>query len=138
MVAVLRWFKAKRKPAETPLTGAPAHVRMKSYSAASGYVYQYVFAGQRPGTYAGRDGFEYAFDVTYDRRTTHRLWVFIADAATEPWETSNGRQLTNSERYGVSKIALRNAFDERDPVHIHEQIAPGPDEVCRILEELDV
>ena len=31
-----------------PLTGAPAVRRLKSYSAQSGYVYQYFYEGQRP------------------------------------------------------------------------------------------
>lgn len=111
---------------------------MKSYSGQSGYVYQYAFRGQRPARH-GRDiGVEYAFDATYDRKSVHRLWVFIADAALVPWMERNGRDLTNSERYGVAKLALRNAFDERDPLQLQERIAPGSDEVIAILEELDV
>jgi hypothetical protein len=111
---------------------------MKTYSAASGYVYQYVFAGQRPSTRPRHPGVEYAFEVTYDRKTTHRVWVFVADAAIEPWQQLNGRALTNSERYGVSKIALRNAFDERAPSRILEPIAPDAAEVAAILDELGV
>jgi hypothetical protein len=137
MVAVLKWFK-RNDPSEAPLTGAPASPRMKSYSAASGYVYQYAFRGQRPARH-GRDiGVEFAFDVTSDRKTMRRLWVFIADAAIVPWMEANSRELSGSERYGVAKLALRNAFDERDPVQILERIAPTSAEVNAILEELDV
>ena len=39
---------------------------------------------------------------------------------------------------GPDEIALRNAFDERTPEHINEPIAPGPDEVRTILDELGV
>lgn len=137
MVAVLSWFKRKRAE-EAPLTGAPAAPRMKSYSAQSGYVYQYAFRGQRPARHGRDAGVEYAFDVTCDRKTMHRLWVFIAESALLPWTESHGRELTNSERYGLAKLSLRNAFDERDPLRMKDRIAPGPDEVIAILEELDV
>jgi hypothetical protein len=137
MVAVLKWFKRKDS-SEAPLTGAPASPRMKSYSAASGYVYQYAFRGQRPARHSRDIGVEYAFDVTSDRKTMRRLWVFVADAALVPWMEANSRELTNSERYGVAKLALRNAFDERNPTQMLERIAPASDEVNAILGELDV
>lgn len=74
---------------------------------------------------------EYAFDVCHDRKTYQRIWVFIADGALN-------RTWINSERYGVAKMALRNAFDERPPVRIHEPIAPAADEIRTILDELGV
>jgi hypothetical protein len=137
MVAVFGWLRLK-KSEEAPLTGAPAKPRMKTYSAATGYVYQYVFAGQREVLRDRTAGMDYAFDVTYDRKNVHRIWVFITDDALSPWMDENARGLTNSERYGVAKIALRNAFDSREPARIHERIAPDAGEVAAILEELDV
>lgn len=137
MLAVLRWFRLGKKPAEAPLTGAPRKARLKTYSAESGYVYQYVFVGQRPVT-SRRAGVEYAFEVCWDRKTNHRVWVLISDDALAPWVRDNGRTLTNSERYAVAKLALRNAFDTRSPERIGEPIAPGPDEARAILEELGV
>ena len=138
MLAVPRWFRFGKKRIEAPLAGAPPKPRLKTYSAQSGYVYQYVFAGQRPATKQRRTGVEYAFDVCYDRKTNHRVWVLVTDEALDPWMLDNDRSLTNSERYGVAKIALRNAFDDRAPERIEEPIAPGPDEVRAILEELGV
>jgi hypothetical protein len=138
MVAVLSWLKFGRKTDPAPLTGAPVKPRLKTYSAESGYVYQYVFAGQRKAERGRQQGTEYAFDVSYDRKTHHRIWVFVADASLTPWTQANERTLTNSERYGVAKIALRNAFDNRAPERIHEPIAPGADEVRTILDELGV
>ena len=132
MVAVPLWFK-KRK-AEQPLTGAPSLPRLKTYSANSGYVYQYVFVGQRPAD----GGVEYFFDVSHDRKTWRRIPVFTGDAALAPWIRDHARELTNSERYAVAKIALRNAFDDRAPAHMVDRIAPGPDEVNAILDELGV
>ena len=132
---MFRWLKRKQDVA--PLTGAPAQPRLKTYSAQSGYVYQYAFRGQRPAA-AKPTGMEYAFDVTYDRKTVHRFWVFIADVAVAEWTDRNARDLTNSERYGVAKIALRNAFDDREPSAMHDRIAPSADEVIAILDELGV
>jgi hypothetical protein len=129
---VFGWFKRERK--ELPFTGAPAHVRMKTYSAMSGYAYQYVFAGQREVS----GGIEYAFTVSSDRRTRQRIHVFVGDAPLAEWVGINGRELTGSERYGVAKMALRNAFDERTPGRLREPIAPTAAEVRSILEELDV
>ncbi len=138
MVSVLRWLKFGKKVEAAPLTGAPAKARLKTYSAQSGYVYQYVFAGQRTAARSRAAGTEYAFEICYDRKTHHRIWVFVADASLAEWVEANSRTLTNSERYGVAKIALRNAFDERPPAQIHELIAPSPGEVTAILEELGV
>ena len=137
-VAVWRWFKAGKNAEEAPLTGAPAQARMKSYSAMSGYVYQYVFATRRSSDLDRRPGVEYAFMVSYDRKTQHRIWVFVSDDAIAGWIADQGRSLTNSERYGVAKMALRNAFDQRVPGQIHNPIAPDADEVRTILDELGV
>jgi hypothetical protein len=138
MLAVLSWLKFGRKAEPPPLSGVPAKPRLKTYSSQTGYVYQYVFSGQRPAS-RGRDaGVEYAFDVSYDRKTYHRLWVFVGDASIAGWTRANRRGLTNSERYGVAKIALRNAFDNRAPECIHEPIEPADDEVQSILDELGV
>lgn len=138
MVAVLSWLKFGREADPAPLSGAPAKPRMKTYSAESGYVYQYVFSGQRSASRGRETGIEYAFDVSYDRKTYHRVWIFVADASIKPWTRANRRTLTNSERYGVAKIALRNAFDSRPPEAMHEPIAPASEEVSQILEELGV
>lgn len=127
------WLKKKESP--PPLTAVPKGPRVKSYSAASGYVYQYQFAGQRD--HAGE--IEYVFDVSYDRSTWHRVGVWVTDAATSPWSEQNGRDLRPAERYAIAKIALRNAFDERPPSDVaHQRIAPGAEEVAAILTELDV
>ncbi len=137
MVAVPEWFRF-RKPKQALLEAVPVNRRMKTYSAQSGYVYQYAFAGQRPCVHGGSPGIEYAFDVCHDRKSVQRVWVFVADAALAPWVETNGRTLTGSERYGVAKLALRGAFDDRPPARIHERIEPDDAGVRAILEELDV
>jgi hypothetical protein len=82
---------------------------------------------------------EYVFDVSSDRTHWHRIGVFVSDAALAPWSDAHRRELSSPERYGVAKIALRNAFDERPtPEAIQQRIAPGAAEVDAILDELDV
>src|SRR5262249_18579131 len=74
MLAVFGWFQKKR---EAPSSPGPVRHRVKTYSAATGFVYQYVFAGQRP-----RDaGVEYSFDVQRTGSTQVRIEVLVTDAA---------------------------------------------------------
>ena len=51
-----------KKPAA--LTGAPPVRRMKTYSAQSGYVYQYYYEGYRPFRSAGESGSEFVFTIS--------------------------------------------------------------------------
>jgi len=96
-----------RKPAQL-LTGAPAVRRMKTYSAQSGYVYQYFFEGRR--------GAAYVFSISADRKNWLPMEVTVEEPALNAWEHSHGRQLSATERYAIAKMALFQAFDERpDP-----------------------
>ena len=115
---MLRNFFAK-KPA--PLTGAPAVRRMKSYSAQSGYVYQYFYEGQRPFRSGGESGIEYVFTVSADRKTFHPVSVLVGEAALAGWEQTRGHPLSSTERYAISKMALFQAFDERETPDLMKQ-----------------
>jgi hypothetical protein len=106
---------------------------MKTYSAQSGYVYQYYFAGQR----AVNRCVEYVFQVSADRKTESAVSVFVEEAFIEAWISGNGRDLRGSHRYAIAKMALRNALDERPRSQALEEIRPGAAEVAAILEELD-
>ena len=111
---------------------------MKTYSADSGYVYQYYFAGQRAATREGKPGVQYVFQVSADRKTEASVSVFVEDSFVEDWVVRTGRELRGPHRYAIAKIALRNAFDERPPGQAFAEIWPGAVEVATILEELDV
>lgn len=100
-----RWLGGK--PAR--LTGAPAVRRLKSYSAESGYVYQYFYCGQR--SYA--QGTEFVFEVSADRKTYAAISVFVPAAALAGWEHAHGRTLVANEHYAIAKMALFRAFDAR-------------------------
>jgi hypothetical protein len=107
---MLRNFFSK-KP--LPLTGAPAVRRLKSYSAQSGYVYQYFYEGQRPFRSSGESGIEFVFTVSADRKTFHPVSVLVSESALLGWEQAHDHALSSTERYAISKMALFQAFDER-------------------------
>jgi len=128
-----RWFRKK----ERPLTGAPAVRRQKTYSAQSGYVYQYFYEGQRPSSDDG--GIEYVFDVSADRKTSAPVSVLVSSEAVESWQAQNGRTLSSAERYAIAKIALFQAFDEREtPEAMREPVRVTPDSVREILATLNI
>lgn len=119
------WLK-HRRAAEIPLTGAPSIRRLKSYQANSGYVYQYVYLGQRR---KGRE-VEFVFDSSADRKTWFCVSITVPDNSVRGWEEEHSRTLTGTERYAIAKLALMARFDEveapgilRDPVTVSEAAA---------------
>jgi hypothetical protein len=134
------WLK-KRNMAAAPvtLTGAPEVRRMKTYSAQSGYVYQYVFQGQRDREWDGEKGTEYVFDVSADRKTWMPVGVFVAEASLRSWEQAEGRDLSRPQQFAIAKIALFQAFDEREkPEQMRELVRVRPADVAMIAEYLDL
>lgn len=128
-----RWFRKKT----APLTGAPAVRRQKTYSAQSGYVYQYFYEGQRPSS--TEPGAEYVFDVSSDRKTSIPVSVFVGAEAVDRWQEENGRVLSGAERYAIAKMALFQAFDERaDPDAMREPVRVTPGAVRAILSNLNI
>lgn len=127
------WFRKKTRP----LTGAPAVRRQKTYSAQSGYVYQYFYEGQRPAS--PEPGTEYVFDVSADRKTSAPVIVFVSTEAVESWESETGRTLSNTERYAIAKMALFQAFDERaTPEAMRRTVRVTPGAVRAILATLNI
>ncbi len=86
--------------------------RVKSYSAANGYVYQYCFYEGNRTSYEGKPAGEFVYAVSADRKTTFPLRIIVRQSALFHWASSNGRPLTSSEEYAVAKIRLLQAFDE--------------------------
>lgn len=120
-----------------PLTGAPAVRRQKSYSAQSGYVYQYYYEGHRAS--ASDRGNEYVFDVSADRKTSTHVSVFVGEEALASWQQERGRTLSASEQYAIAKMALFQAFDERDnPAALEEPVHVRAADVHAILGLLDI
>jgi hypothetical protein len=86
--------------------------RVKSYSAADGYVYQYYFFEGNRAKRNGNPGGEFTYVVSSDRRSAYPFKIFVKQSALDAWAKVNGRPLSSSEEYAVAKMRLFQAFDE--------------------------
>jgi len=89
--------------------------RVKSYSAASGFVYPYYFhevQKLRRGPPENWRGTEYTYMVSADRKTVFPVCIFVRQDALEDWARQAGRALSGTEEYAVAKLRLFQAFDE--------------------------
>ena len=95
---------------------------MKTYTGATGYVYQFYFVGKRTALESdpSAPATEFIFDVTPDRKTMFAISVLLREAATRMWAENHGRALTEPEQYAAAKLRLLQAFDELE--HIHERL----------------
>jgi hypothetical protein len=128
------WNPFTRKP--VPLTGAPATRRVKSYSAQTGYAYQYQYEGHRPLRSGGETGTEFVFRYSPDRKYWHDARVHLYASALAEWERTSGRMLSATEHYAIAKMALAQAFDERAPEQMAGEIVVRPADVKAIIETL--
>jgi hypothetical protein len=119
------------------LAGAPVVRRQKTYSAQSGYVYQYFYEGQRQVGTRSSDGTEFVFRVSADRKTWMAISVVLAASSLQPWEQAHGRELSSTERYAVAKLALFQAFDERAaPALLRDEVRVCNADIEGIVERL--
>jgi hypothetical protein len=86
--------------------------RVKSYSAADGYVYQYYFFEGNRAQRGGNPGGEFTYVISSDRRSAFPFKIVVKQSALDAWAKQNGRALTSSEEYAVAKMRLFLAFDE--------------------------
>jgi hypothetical protein len=86
--------------------------RVKSYSAADGYVYQYYFFEGDRAQRHGSQGGEFTYVVSADRRSAFPFKIFVQQSALDAWAKLNGRPLSSSEEYAVAKMRLFQAFDD--------------------------
>jgi hypothetical protein len=101
---------------------SPPLRRMKTYTAESGYVYQYVYVGKREALREAPESpaTEFIFDVTRDRKTIFAISVFLGVAAVEAWAAAHGRKLTEPEQYAAAKMRLQRGFDEIGSVDLRQ------------------
>jgi len=112
---------------------------MKTYSAQSGYVYQYFFEGHRPYAKSGEAGTEFVFSLSADRKTWHPASVFVPEEAIADWQRQHARELSGAERYAVCKMALFQAFDERaTPDQMKSEMRVRRADLDAIIETLDL
>jgi hypothetical protein len=101
------------RPSNNPRMPRPDAVRrVKSYSAADGYVYQYYFFEGDRAQRNGSPGGEFTYVVSVDRKSAFPFKIFVKQSAMEAWARVNGRPLSSSEEYAVAKMRLFQAFDE--------------------------
>ena len=122
-----------------PFTGAPPTRRIKTYSAESGYVYQYLFSGFRMTTGAAGACWEYAFEFSTGRRANAQVSVILREQVLNEWSAAHRRALNASERFGIAKLALKNAFDAWSaPESSPPQVCPTLEDVETISSTLDL
>ena len=87
---------------------------LKTYTAQTGYVYQYYFVGKREALTDDPEApaVEYIFDVTTDRKLVFAVSIFLQPAAVASWEALRERALSEPEQYAAVKQRLFQAFDE--------------------------
>jgi hypothetical protein len=88
--------------------------RIKSYSAATGFVYQYQFVEVQKARRGLSLGNEYVYIVSVDRKENFPLTVFVKQSAGDKWAKREGRKLSGTEEYAVAKMRLFQAFDEEE------------------------
>jgi hypothetical protein len=86
--------------------------RVKSYSSATGYVFQYYFFEVERATRGGKSGTEYRYMVSADRQSSFPLQILVESAAVETWNRRMGGALSGTEEYAIAKLRLFQAFDE--------------------------
>jgi len=92
--------------------------RLKTYTGAQGYVYQYYYVGKRAALPDDPEApaTEFIFDVTSDRKLTYAISVFLPETARAAWSQVHGRDLNDAEQYAAVKLRLFRAFDEIEDV----------------------
>jgi len=137
VVSHLIVFRSLFSKKNAPLTGTPPVRRLKTYSAQSGYVYQYYYEGHRDFRAGADTGVEFVFSISADRKNWRATSVLVSQAAIREWEESHARQLSSTEWYAVAKMALFQAFDERTaPGQMKDEVRVRAADVDAIIETL--
>jgi hypothetical protein len=113
--------------------------RIKSYSAATGYVYQYQFQNAHPAQDPAAPGNEYVYYVSADRKTMFPIFILVRRDAVEAWSQQNRRVLTGTEEYAAAKMRLFEALDEvEDFATSRPNLVVDASNLGALLERLDL
>ena len=115
--------------------------QLKTYTAQTGYVYQYYFVGKREALEDDPEAHatEYIFDVTADRKTTFAVSVFLQPQAMTAWSASRGRDLSEPEQYAAAKLRLMQGFDEiADMLHDGRRLRLDAELLASLLESIGI
>lgn len=115
--------------------------RLKTYTAQTGYVYDYYFVGKRaaladdplaPAT-------EFIFDISSDRKTTCAVSVFLSPQVLEAYTTAHGRSLSQPEQCAAVKMRLLQALDEITDIPQHgRRLALDAEALTALLESVGI
>lgn len=113
----------KKSPKAPEFKGAPPHARVKTYSAETGYVYQYVYRGYR--RMADGRGDEHVFAANRDRTGDFQVTIYLLDSELAECIGAIGRELIGAEHYALVKMTLFAALDEfRDTSDFQKPLIP--------------
>ena len=115
--------------------------RIKTYTAQTGYVYQYYFVGKREALASDPESpaTEYVFDVTSDRKTTFAVSVFLGPGAVQAWSAARGRNLSEPEGYAAVKLRLMQGFDEiANMLQSGRRLRVEASEICALLDSIGI
>jgi len=107
------------------MSSSPPIRRLKTYTGAQGYVYQYYFVGKRPALADDPESpaTEFIFDVTSDRKLTFAVSVFLPEAPRDAWAKAHDRPLSDAEQYAAVKLRFFRAFDEIEDMKAHRRLS---------------
>ncbi|HYO83018.1 MAG TPA: hypothetical protein VES20_16540 [Bryobacteraceae bacterium] len=130
------WRKLLRR--EAPLTRGAHAGRTRSWTAESGYVYEYSFAGFRRVRRSGESFIEYQFSVSASRSEPRVVAVFLPEERLPEW-TGTAREITASERYGIAKLCLNQEFDRAEaPPLLMKELNPDRAQILEVAQTLDL
>jgi hypothetical protein len=128
----VRKSEPTRESAPPPLTGAPARLRRKAYSAATGYTYQYVYQGHRTID----DNLIFVFSVTRNRTDGSTVQVLLENKVVNAWQALEERTLRPADKYGIAKLALFDFFDQTQMIEPHGEVRLELEDIGRHLASL--
>ncbi len=121
------------------MTRPEAVRRVKSYSAATGYVYQYYFYEVESARQDSATGTAYVYMVSLDRKKVFPVSIFVRQDAVRKWSQKTGREMTGTEEYAVAKMRLFQAFDEaEDLAHSQGDLAVDESNLESLLQSLGI
>jgi hypothetical protein len=126
------------EPNNRSMTRPEAVRRVKSYSAATGYVYQYYFYEVKKVRRGQSDGTEYVYMVSRDRKKVFPLRIFVRHDAVGKWSQGVGRPLSGTEEYAVAKMRLFQALDEDEEIETHPDLVVDETNLTELLGKLDL
>ena len=115
--------------------------RLKTYTAQTGYVYDYYFVGKRPALRSDplAPSVVYIFDISSGRKTTCAVSVFLSPQVVESYAAGHGRTLSQPEQYAAVKMRLLQALDEiPDMLHDGRRLTLDVEVLSALLESVGI